>query len=97
MVELLIVVPTYNERESLTGVIDRISAAMPNADILVVDDSSPDGTGNIADSGSESDSDCGGDNSESQSFDSSDSNCGNSNSSAFRRWADSARFYISNS
>lgn len=49
MVELLIVVPTYNERESLTGVIDRISAAMPNADILVVDDSSPDGTGHIAD------------------------------------------------
>jgi len=47
--ELLIVVPTYNERESLGGVIDRIVMAMPNADILVVDDSSPDGTGHIAD------------------------------------------------
>ena len=49
MPELLIVVPTYNERESLTGVVDRIAAAMPGADILVVDDSSPDGTGRIAD------------------------------------------------
>lgn len=49
MAELLIIVPTYNERESLTAVIERISAAAPSADILVVDDSSPDGTGQIAD------------------------------------------------
>ena len=49
MAELLIIVPTYNERESLTAVIERISAATPSADILVVDDSSPDGTGKIAD------------------------------------------------
>ena len=49
MAELLIIVPTYNERESLTAVIERISAATPSADILVVDDLSPDGTGQIAD------------------------------------------------
>ena len=49
MAELLIIVPTYNERESLTAVIKRISAATPSADILVVDDLSPDGTGQIAD------------------------------------------------
>lgn len=49
MRELLVVVPTYNEAASLPTIIERISAAMPAADILVVDDGSPDGTGRIAD------------------------------------------------
>lgn len=49
MADLLIVVPTYNERESLSGVVSRIRVAMPDADVLVVDDASPDGTGAIAD------------------------------------------------
>jgi len=48
--ELLVVVPTYNELESLPGVIARIRAAVPDADVLIVDDSSPDGTGDLADS-----------------------------------------------
>ena len=50
MAELLVVVPTYNERESLPGVISRIRAAVPDADVLIVDDNSPDGTGTLADS-----------------------------------------------
>ena len=50
MAELLVVVPTYNERESLPGVIARIRSAVPEADVVVVDDNSPDGTGDLADS-----------------------------------------------
>jgi dolichol-phosphate mannosyltransferase len=48
--ELLVVVPTYNERESLAGVVARIRAAVPEAHVLIVDDNSPDGTGALADS-----------------------------------------------
>jgi len=48
--ELLVVVPPYNERESLPGVIARIRSAVPEADVVVVDDNSPDGTGDLADS-----------------------------------------------
>ena len=44
----LIIVPTYNERENLPVLIEKIGAAVPEAHILVVDDSSPDGTGEIA-------------------------------------------------
>lgn len=42
-------VPTYNERDSLPGLIARLRAAVPDADVLVVDDGSPDGTGELAD------------------------------------------------
>lgn len=45
----LVVLPTFNERETLGGVIERVLARVPEADILVVDDSSPDGTGLLAD------------------------------------------------
>jgi dolichol-phosphate mannosyltransferase len=45
-----VVVPTYDERESLPGTLARLRAAVPQADVLVVDDASPDGTGRIADS-----------------------------------------------
>lgn len=41
----LIVIPTYDEREALPGTLARLRAAVPEADVLVVDDSSPDGTG----------------------------------------------------
>jgi dolichol-phosphate mannosyltransferase len=44
----LIVVPTYNERENLPLLIEALLRVSP-ADVLVVDDSSPDGTGQIAD------------------------------------------------
>ncbi|QOR48610.1 polyprenol monophosphomannose synthase [Trueperella pecoris] len=46
---VLICIPTYNERESLPGILDRTRAAAPQADILVIDDNSPDGTGAYAD------------------------------------------------
>lgn len=45
----LIIIPTYNERESLPPIISRARAAVPEAHILIVDDNSPDGTGAIAD------------------------------------------------
>jgi dolichol-phosphate mannosyltransferase len=44
-----IVVPTYNELENLEAVALRIREAVPEADLLVVDDNSPDGTGELAD------------------------------------------------
>ncbi|MCA1710510.1 MAG: polyprenol monophosphomannose synthase [Actinobacteria bacterium] len=46
---VLVVVPTYNERDNLEIIADRLHAAVPAADLLVVDDDSPDGTGKIAD------------------------------------------------
>jgi dolichol-phosphate mannosyltransferase len=45
----LVVVPTYNEISSLESIVQRIRAAVPAADILIVDDASPDGTGALAD------------------------------------------------
>jgi dolichol-phosphate mannosyltransferase len=46
---VLVVVPTYDERDNLPGVLGRLRAAVPDADVLVVDDASPDGTGALAD------------------------------------------------
>ena len=45
----LVVVPTYNERENLPPLAQRILALPTAVDLLVVDDNSPDGTGKIAD------------------------------------------------
>jgi dolichol-phosphate mannosyltransferase len=47
--EAIVLVPTYNESESLPTILARIRAAVPDADILVIDDASPDGTGELAD------------------------------------------------
>ncbi len=44
----LVVVPTYNEALNVAEVLHGIRAAAPHADVLVVDDSSPDGTGALA-------------------------------------------------
>jgi dolichol-phosphate mannosyltransferase len=44
----LIIVPTYNEAGNITPIIARIRSAVPEIDILIVDDNSPDGTGHIA-------------------------------------------------
>jgi dolichol-phosphate mannosyltransferase len=44
-----VVLPTYNERENLEPIAAAILAALPEASLLVVDDSSPDGTGELAD------------------------------------------------
>jgi dolichol-phosphate mannosyltransferase len=46
--DTLIIVPTYNEVETLEAIVERITAAVPDADVLVVDDDSPDGTGALA-------------------------------------------------
>ena len=43
------VVPTYNEADNLAWLVGRILRAQPDVDVLVVDDSSPDGTGALAD------------------------------------------------
>jgi len=46
-VRALVVIPTYNEAESVVEVLDRVLAAEPRADVLVVDDGSPDGTAKL--------------------------------------------------
>lgn len=46
----LVIVPTYDERDNLPGILDRALAAVPDSvHVLVVDDNSPDGTGEVAD------------------------------------------------
>jgi dolichol-phosphate mannosyltransferase len=45
----LIVTPTYNERDNLAEFVAAVRASAPSADLLVVDDASPDGTGALAD------------------------------------------------
>ncbi len=44
-----VVLPTYNERDNLEAVASAILAALPESELLIVDDSSPDGTGMLAD------------------------------------------------
>lgn len=46
---VLVMIPTYNERENLPRIVARLRAAVPSADVLVLDDGSPDGTGQVAD------------------------------------------------
>jgi dolichol-phosphate mannosyltransferase len=45
----LVVIPTYNERETLVEIVPAVRAAVPGAFIQIVDDNSPDGTGAVAD------------------------------------------------
>ena len=45
----LVIVPTYNEAGNVGKMVERVRTAVPPADVLVVDDNSPDGTGQIAD------------------------------------------------
>jgi dolichol-phosphate mannosyltransferase len=52
---IVIVMPTYNERQNLESIAGRVRAALPAADLLVVDDNSPDGTGDLADKLAEAD------------------------------------------
>ena len=47
--ETLVIVPTYNERENLPALAARVLALPVQVDLLVIDDNSPDGTGQIAD------------------------------------------------
>jgi dolichol-phosphate mannosyltransferase len=46
---VVVVIPTYNEAENLRWIVGRVRAAAPSVDVLVVDDGSPDGTGDLAD------------------------------------------------
>ena len=45
---ILMVTPTYNELESLEPTVAKLFASAPQVDLLIVDDSSPDGTGDLA-------------------------------------------------
>jgi dolichol-phosphate mannosyltransferase len=45
----LICLPTYDERENLGPMIEAILGAVPDVDVLVIDDNSPDGTGQLGD------------------------------------------------
>ncbi|HET6876781.1 MAG TPA: polyprenol monophosphomannose synthase [Jatrophihabitans sp.] len=46
---VLVIVPTYQERENIEAIVQRVLGCVETADVLVVDDDSPDGTGKIAD------------------------------------------------
>ena len=43
-----VIIPTYNERANLDDIVARTRRAVPDADVLIVDDNSPDGTGDLA-------------------------------------------------
>lgn len=49
MNKTVVVVPTYNERENLPPLVEKLLALPVPVDLLVVDDNSPDGTGKLAD------------------------------------------------
>ncbi len=49
MKKAVVILPTYNESQNIAALIDAVLAANPEIDVLVVDDDSPDGTGQIAD------------------------------------------------
>jgi dolichol-phosphate mannosyltransferase len=46
--QVAVIIPTYNERDNIEAIIDRVRTSVPEADVLVVDDNSPDGTGELA-------------------------------------------------
>ena len=46
---ILVSLATYNERDNLTALVGEIHNLVPDADVLVIDDHSPDGTGQVAD------------------------------------------------
>jgi len=45
--EKLVIIPTYNEKDNIRNIIDAVFALQQNFHVLIVDDGSPDGTGNI--------------------------------------------------
>ncbi|MEO7058143.1 MAG: polyprenol monophosphomannose synthase, partial [Lapillicoccus sp.] len=54
--KVVVLIPTYKERENLRRIVARVRAAVPEVDLLVLDDNSPDGTGQVADELAASDS-----------------------------------------
>jgi len=51
-----VVVPTYQERDNIERILDRLLVANPEVEVLVADDNSPDGTGDLADARAAADS-----------------------------------------
>jgi len=45
----LVIIPTYDEADNIEPIVARLRAAVPQAEVLIADDNSPDGTGDIAD------------------------------------------------
>ena len=52
---VLVVIPTYNEADNVAWIVERLHLAQPDVDVLIADDGSPDGTGDIADRLAETD------------------------------------------
>ncbi len=46
---VLVIIPTYNEAENIESIVERLRSSVPDADVLVADDNSPDGTGKLVD------------------------------------------------
>src|SRR6476646_2238295 len=55
LVKVLVIIPTYNESENIERIVARVVESVPDAHVLVADDSSPDGTGKLADALAETD------------------------------------------
>ncbi|MBY0441278.1 MAG: polyprenol monophosphomannose synthase [Mycobacteriaceae bacterium] len=53
----LVIIPTFNERENLPLILKRLDRACPQVHVLVIDDNSPDGTGQLADQLAQADPD----------------------------------------
>ncbi|MGJ9404972.1 polyprenol monophosphomannose synthase [Nesterenkonia aurantiaca] len=53
--KILTIIPTYDEIDALPGTVARLRAAVPTSDVLIVDDNSPDGTGDFAEELAEQD------------------------------------------
>ena len=56
MARTLVIIPTYNEVQTIETAVAGVRGAVPDADVLIVDDGSPDGTGDLADALSAADS-----------------------------------------
>jgi dolichol-phosphate mannosyltransferase len=46
---ILVIIPTYNEAQNIESITSRLRSAVPDAQVLIADDNSPDGTGKLAD------------------------------------------------
>ena len=55
LTRVLVIIPTFNEAQNIEAIIARLRKSVPQAHILVVDDQSPDGTGELANSLAEQD------------------------------------------
>jgi len=55
MTRTLVVIPTYNEADNVAWIVNQLHLAQPGVDVLIADDGSPDGTGEIADAMAASD------------------------------------------